>query len=74
MNCANCSDVTAFRLASTPRTARMGSACSRRPGQAGSALPAVVLFDGRVLADPSNAEVGRGDRRADDAAAPAATT
>jgi thioredoxin reductase (NADPH) len=27
-------------------------------GAAGKALPAVVLFDGRVLADPSNVEVG----------------
>jgi thioredoxin reductase (NADPH) len=27
-------------------------------GTAGKALPAVVLFDGQVLADPSNAEVG----------------
>ena len=27
-------------------------------GAAGKALPAVVVFDGRVLADPSNAEVG----------------
>ncbi len=27
-------------------------------GAAGKALPAVVLFDGRILADPSNAEVG----------------
>ena len=27
-------------------------------GAAGKALPAVVLFDGRILADPSNTEVG----------------
>ena len=27
-------------------------------GAAGTALPTVVLFDGRILADPSNAEIG----------------
>jgi thioredoxin reductase (NADPH) len=35
-----------------------GQRLLQEAGAAGKALPAVVLFDGRILADPSNAEVG----------------
>ncbi len=35
-----------------------GQRLLREAGAVGTALPAVALFDGRILADPSNAEVG----------------
>ena len=41
-----------------PADSPEGQRLLEEAGAAGKALPAVVLFDGRVLADPSNAEVG----------------
>jgi thioredoxin reductase (NADPH) len=40
-----------------PADGREGQHLLEEAGAGGAALPAVVLFDGRVLADPSNAEV-----------------
>jgi thioredoxin reductase (NADPH) len=47
-----------FYSAGTPEGQRLLGAAGPS-GAAGQALPAVVLSDGRVLADPSNAEVGQ---------------
>ena len=58
MSSGNCSGATGSRSASTPPIARTGSACSRRPGAPGRPCRWWLLFDGRILADPSNAEVG----------------
>ena len=41
-----------------PAGGREGQRLLEEAGAAGKTLPAVVLFDGQVLADPSNAEVG----------------
>jgi len=41
-----------------PADGREGQRLLEEAGAAGKARPAVVLFDGQVLADPSNAEVG----------------
>ena len=41
-----------------PAGGRDGQRLLQEAGAAGKTLPAVVLFDGQVLADPSNAEVG----------------
>ena len=41
-----------------PADSPEGQRLLQEAGVAGTALPAVVLFDGRVLVDPSNAEVG----------------
>jgi thioredoxin reductase (NADPH) len=41
-----------------PTDGREGQRLLEEAGAAGKALPAVVLFDGQVLGDPSNAEVG----------------
>ena len=41
-----------------PAGSPAGQRLLEEAGAAGKALPAVVLFDGRILADPSNAEVG----------------
>ena len=41
-----------------PADSPEGQRVLQEAGAAGKALPAVVLFDGRILADPSNAEVG----------------
>ena len=42
-----------------PADSPEGQRLLEEAGTAGKALPAVVMFDGRVLADPSNAEVAR---------------
>jgi thioredoxin reductase (NADPH) len=41
-----------------PADSPEGQRLLQEAGAAGKALPAVALFDGRILADPSNAEVG----------------
>jgi thioredoxin reductase (NADPH) len=41
-----------------PADSPEGQHLLQQAGAAGKALPAVALFDGRILADPSNAEVG----------------
>ncbi len=41
-----------------PADSPAGQRLLQEAGTAGKPLPAVVLFDGRILADPSNAEVG----------------
>jgi thioredoxin reductase (NADPH) len=41
-----------------PADSPAGQRLLQEAGAAGTALPAVALFDGRILADPSNAEVG----------------
>src|SRR5690349_21589217 len=41
-----------------PTDGQDGQRLLEEAGAAGKALPAVVLFDGQVLADPSNAEIG----------------
>ena len=57
MSSGSCSGATASRSASTLPIARRARLLEEA-GTAGKTLPVVVLFDGRILADPSNAEVG----------------
>ena len=58
MSSANCSGATASRSVSTRQAARMGSACSKRPGQPGKPCRPCCCSMAGSWQIPSNAEVG----------------